>query len=270
MSESGLPKGDPGGKGLSLDSDIPGTSTFNKPVDDIREDDKSDEGSIYRKDGPWDLAKPQDGQGRDDRDHTQFKPTHTPPGGRPKDDKSITKYPYRDGIPNTHNASEQASFILGLWLLRTAHEARVQGETRVVVARRPDDILEGLNPAFAQRAKKCTATLKRADIPNLRWLFSVDCGNGPKVVRIKAVRGKNVTRLGKMDIDLSCSCPAWRWLGPEHHSKREEYLDGEPRGTASVPVIRDPQGVNRVCKHVAAVLSLTRGWEIPKKKDKSK
>jgi len=247
---------------MSLDSEIPGSSTFDKPVDDIREDDKSEPGSIYRKDSPQNLAKPQDGEGRDERDHSRFSPSYGAPGGRPKDDSSITKYPYRDDKPNTHNASSE--FVVGLWLLRTAHELRVPAETRLVVATRPDDILEGLNPKFQARGKKCTATLKRADPANLRWIFSVECGNGPKVVRMKAFRAKNVTRLGKMDIDLSCSCPAWQWLGPEHHSKREEYLDGKPRGTASVPVIRDPTGINRVCKHVAAVLSMTRGWEVPK------
>ena len=101
------------------------------------------------------------------------------------------------------------------------------------------------------------------DAANLRWIFAVDCGNGPKVVKMKAIRSKNVTRLSRMDVDFKCSCPAWRWLGPEHHAKREDYLDGRPRGTASVPVIRDPHNINRVCKHVAAVLTYSRAWEVP-------
>lgn len=265
VAESGLPSGTPGGKGLTLDKDIPGESTFNKPESDIRDFDKADDGSIYRKDGPDDLAKPQKNQEQDERHHEQFKPTYAPPGGRPPDDPTVTNYPYRDGIPHQHNASEDARFVVGLWLLRTAHAFTLQAGTRVVVAARPEQILTGLNPAFQQRAAQCSVTLKRADVGNMRWLFAVDCGNGAKVVKMKAFRPKNITRVSKMDVDLSCSCPAWQWLGPEHHSKREDYLDGKPRGTAGVPVIRDPSGVNRVCKHVAAVLSFSREWEVPRK-----
>ncbi len=262
MAESGLPKGDPAGKGMSLDKDIPGTSTFNKDEGDVRQFDKADEGSIYRVDGPDDMAKPQPDSEGDERHLENFKPRYEDPGGRPPGDEAITKYPYRDGFPHQHYAS--AEFVANLWLVNAAHELRIPSETRVFIASKPDDVVKGLNPAFDQRSRGCAVSLKRADISNLRWIFSVDCGNGPKVVRLKAVRAKNVTRLGKMDVDLSCSCPAWRWLGPEHHAQRENYLDGNPRGTASVPVIRDPQGHNRVCKHVAAVLTFARNWEIPK------
>ena len=271
VSESGLPQGDPGGKGVGLSPDIPGESTFNKPVDDIREPDKAEPGSIYRKDGPDDLAKPQDDEKADQRDHKDFKPRLEGPGGRPPGDPTVTDYPYRDGLPHTHNASRgQAAFVAGLYLVELAHELRIQAETRVLVASKPDDIITGLNPKFVERAQTCAVELKRADIANLRWIFSVNCGNGPYVIKLKAFRSANVVRLGKMDIDVACSCPAWRWLGPEHHAKREDYLDGSPRGTASVPVIRDPEGINRVCKHVAAALASARAWEVPKAKPKKK
>lgn len=266
VAESGLPSGEPGGKGVQLDPDIPGSSTFNKPEDDIREFDKADEGSIYRKDGPDDLNKPQRDRKQDERDHQDFKPRTEPPGGRPPGDPTVTDYPYRDGLPHQHYASDRAAFVMGLYLVDRAHELHVRPGNRVLLSARPDDIVTGLNPKFEQRSRSCGVTLKRADIKNLRWLFSVNCGNGPKVVKLKASRAKNVVRLGKMDVDVSCSCPAWQWLGPEHHAKSEDYLDGSPRGTASNPVVRDPQGVNRVCKHVAAVLSSVRGWEIPAKK----
>lgn len=261
VAQSGLPSGDPGGKGVSLDKDIPGQSTFNKPEDDIREPDKAEPGSIYRKDGPDDLAKPQDDQEGDERHHEDFKPRFAPPGGRPDNDPTVTKYPYRDGLPHQQYASTE--FVVELWKLRQAHELRIS-PGRLFLAAKPEEILAGLNPKFQERATSCSVQLKRADIGNLRWLFSVNCGNGPKVVKLKAFRAKNVVKLGKMDVDLSCSCPAWQWLGPEHHAKREDYIDGKPRGTATVPVIRDPQGVNRVCKHVAAVLSSVKSWEVPK------
>lgn len=265
VSESKLPSGPPADRGLSLDDSIPGTSTFAKPEGDIREDDKAEPGSIHKVDGPGDLAKPQDNaEPGDERDHSGFKPTYAPAGGRGDDDTAITKYPYRDGVPNRHNAS--AEFVAGLYALDTAHEVvlRVGASFETRTAARMDDILSGLNPKVVEKANQtCSTSMKRADIKNLRWIFSVDCGNGPKVVRMKAVRKGNVVKLDRMDLVLSCSCPAWRWLGSEHHSKREDYLDGKPRGTASVPRIKDPTGINRVCKHVAAALSLAKGWALP-------
>jgi hypothetical protein len=176
-----------------------------------------------------------------------------------------TKYPYRDGIPNAHNAS--AAFVTALYLLESAPSRLFSALGEVRVASTADQILSGLDPQTQQKASKCSAILKRADIKNLRWVFAVDCGNGVKAVKLKAMRPKGqVTTFGKLDLELTCSCPAWKWLGPEFHAKREKYLLDKPQGTASTPDVRDPERDNRVCKHVAAVLSLTRGWTIPKAK----
>lgn len=127
-------------------------------------------------------------------------------------------------------------------------------------------VIDGINPKVIQRAGKCTVSLKRADPRNLRWILMVECGNGPKVVRLKGFRRGNSTRLSKMDLDMACSCKFTRWQGPEYHAKREDYLDGKPQGTASVPVIKDPTGINRVCKHIYSVLQFVRDWDIAKKR----
>jgi len=259
ISESKLPSGPPAGRGVSLDSDISGTSTYTKPVDDIREFDKSEEGSIYRQESPDTLAKPQ--APSSDQRQIILQPL---PGPRPKEDSSLTKYPYRDGIPNAHNAS--VVFVLESWKLRMAHELYIPAEDAVKVAAKLSEMLDGLNPKLKERAASCTATLKRADIGNLRWIFSVDCGNGPKSVHLKASRKGNTTRVTKMDLLVSCSCPAWQWLGPEHHAMQGGYLERGPKGTASVPFIRDPQNHNLVCKHVAAALGIAERWEVPKGK----
>ena len=271
VAESGLPFGDGGGKGIKLDKDVPGESTYNKPEGDIRDFDHSkskNDSDPWRRDSPDDQLKERDVV--DDKEDWGVQ--HDGIGYNGKDwdpnDTKKTKYPYRDGLPHQHYASEQNEFVAGLYLLDLAHTLRIAPGNRLLVAAKPDEVITGLNPQFAQRAKSCGVTLKRADIGNLRWLFSVNCGNGPKVVKVKAFRAANIVRLGKMDVDLSCSCPAWQWLGPEHHAKSEDYLDGSPRGTASTPVIRDPSGINRVCKHVAAVLSFVQGWEIPPKPKK--
>ncbi len=265
VAESGLPKGDGGGKGLSLSPDIPGEQTFKKPENDIRDFDKGNKSDPWRRDSPDDQLKERDVV--DDKEDWGQQHDQVGEMGKGKWDTTIkTRYPYRDGLPHQHYATVE--FVAGMHLVASAHDLRVEPGNRLLVASKPDEIVTGLNPQFAQRAKSCGVTLKRVDAGNLRWLFSVNCGNGGKVVKLKAFRAGNVVRLGKMDVDVSCSCPAWQWLGPEHHAKGEDYLDGSPRGTASTPVIRDPQGINRVCKHVAAVLSFVQGWEVPSKPKK--
>jgi len=263
VSESKLPEGSPGGKGIPLDPGIPGVSTFNKPEEDIRETDKAEPGSIYRIDGPDDRAKPQDDPDADERHHEQFKPELAPAGGRPPDDPTVTDYPYRDGKPNAHNAS--ADFVLGCFLLRSARELVVSPAPMVRTAATLSQMVEKLDPEVQTRATTCAVGVKRVDVPNLRWLFLVNCGNGAKVVRVKAARTNNVVKFSKLDLTVSCSCSAWQWQGPEHHAQAGGYLDGKPRGTATTPVVKDPGGTHTVCKHVAAVLSHTKGWTIPKK-----
>lgn len=263
-AESELPSGGPSNKGLPLDSGIPGASTFNKPEDDIREFDKGKDESIYRTDNADDLLTKRDRIDIREDNADKHDGIGTWGKGEWDPDRSPkTKYPYRDGLPNQHNAAE---FVAELWQAEHAHVVRFGPETTVKVALRLDGIIDGLNPRFRERASRCAVGLKRADIKNLRWIFSVDCGNGAKVVKMKGLRDGSITKLSKMDLDLTCSCPGWRWLGPEHHAKNEDYLDGKPRGTASVPVVRDPTGINRVCKHVAAVLSHANKWDVAKTK----
>jgi hypothetical protein len=154
--------------------------------------------------------------------------------------------------------------VLGLWV--TQHEPSVVISLDARVAATLDQIVSGLSKTIADRASTCKVLLKRADIKNLRWIFSVDAGNGPKVVRMKATKKGNVVALTKMDVAFSCSCPAWQWRGPEHNAQSGGYLDGKPAGTASPPNVRDPHRTHKVCKHVAAVVSLVRGWSLSSKK----
>jgi hypothetical protein len=262
IAESKLPSGDPAGKGVSLDTELPGQSTFAKPSGESPRDPQVEDTSMYRRDNADDLLKDQTLP--DSRDHQHARPTYRRPGPH-VDDDSITRYPYRDDIPNRHNAALVES-VVQRWLLRTAHEARVDLEGHTKVAIRLSEVERGLNPKVMERSHSCTATLKRADVRNLRWIFSVDCGHGPKMVRLKASRKGGIVALSKMDVTLSCSCNAWKWLGSEYHAKREKYLDGKPVGTASDPLIKDPNKVNRVCKHVASVIGQVRKWTIPAKR----
>lgn len=257
VAESKLPSGPPAAKGIPLDKDIPGTSTYNKPEDDIRKPNVEDS-SIYRQDDANSLLKDQTVP--DERDHDQFKPTFAPPG---RDVTPKTKYPNRDGLPHTHNASRM---VLGLWALRRAPEVMVPlscVKTGATLA----EVEAGLSKDILKRSRKCRVDLKRADLKNLRWIFAVDSGNGPYAVKLKAKRPrKGVVALDKMDVWFSCSCPAWQWLGSEYHAKQDGYLLGKPEGTVSTPDIKDPERDNKVCKHVAAVIAVVRKWRLGQKR----
>jgi hypothetical protein len=244
-----LPEGEPAAKGISVDEEISGQRTFAKPQDDTTHYPPTPPKNPRKIELDYDRFITDDNYGEGATDKT--------------------KYPYRDGIPNTHNAS--APFVAALYQLEKAPRRLFLANEGVRVASTAEQILSGLDPKFQTKAQACSATLKRADIKNLRWVFAVDCGNGMKAVKMKAVRPRaNVTVFGKMNLELSCSCPAWRWLGPEFHAKGEGYLLGKPQGTASTPDVRDPERDNRVCKHVAAALAVTRGWTLPKAKAKAK
>jgi hypothetical protein len=268
QAESKLPEGGPAGRGTSLNPDLPGERTFAKPVDDIRTPQRHDDESMYRVDSPADIPKEQTTPDIIDEEYVDSQPSFMEGVGQPSDTPK-TKYPYRDGVPNVHNAS--ADFVVALWRLSKAPVRRfaVWGEFRVGAT--SEAILSGLDGPTRQRALNCQTALKRADVKNLRWIFSVDCGNGPKAVKIRAVRPRaNVTKFGRFDLELSCSCKAWQWLGPEYHARGEGYLLGKPQGTASPPNIKDPERVHKVCKHVAAALAVTDGWTVPTAKKKRK
>lgn len=264
LGEAKLPGGGPADRGISLDDSIPGTKTFVKPLDDNGETEPKDD-SIHRVDSPREMGKSPSTKDDEGIDHSKAKPSFNGLG-KPQNSPK-TKYPYRDNKASAHNASVE--FVAALWDLRTAAERVIPAGTRTRVAATMQEMLTGLNPKFVSKAQACTVTMKRADVANMRWIFAVNCGNGAKAVKVKARRKGNVTLFSKMDLHVSCSCPAWQWQGPEFHSTTKSYQDPNTplQGTASTPDIRDPERQNLVCKHVAAALSFTKTWAVsPKKK----
>jgi hypothetical protein len=220
---------------------------------------------MYRVDGPGDLPKSQ-GR-RDEIDHSQASPSFNGRGS--PEPRTLTPYPYRDDKSNTHNASYvDPEFVAQLHLLERAPVLTLPYHvcTAARVAATAEQILRGLNPAFVSRSRKVQVTLKRADRKKLRWVFSVR-GNHVYAVKVRAIRPRaNTTKFSKMDLELSCSCPAWQWQGPEFHATGpKDYQLGPLMGTASTPDVRDPERQNFVCKHMAAVLATTKNWDIPVK-----
>lgn len=262
LAEAKLPEGGPTDRGLPLDDSIPGYKTFAKPEDDTSTgDQRKDDESIHRIDGPRDIPKSRDRI--DVVDQTDANP-HFMGLGKP-DHSPKTKYPHRDGIPNAHNAAV-AQYVVAMWHLREAADLFLPAGGRVAATL--ETMTRNLSTEIVQKGAKCGVSLKRADIPNMRWFFSVNCGNGPKIVRVKAGRIGNAQQFSKLDLHVACSCPAWRWQGPEYHAKHEDYQDPKTplQGTASTPNIKDPERVHKVCKHVAAVVSFTKEWTVPTQK----
>ena len=56
------------------------------------------------------------------------------------------------------------------------------------------------------------------------------------------------------DYYVSCTCKFFQYSGPEYHASKNGYLLGNPKGSASEPKKRDPDGINKVCKHIVAVM----------------
>ena len=137
------------------------------------------------------------------------------------------------------------------------------------VATRIDQIESATGPQVHSKSQGLPIKLRRVDRRNGMWLFDVTGKTGTYRVRVKPLRKGNLAQVGKADVKLSCSCPFWRWQGPEHWAKKNGYLYGRPRGTASTPEIKDPGSKHWACKHVLAVIRRTKDWSIPKKRRSS-
>lgn len=130
-------------------------------------------------------------------------------------------------------------------------ERPIRHSTTIVVAPfrlavKPNE-LENKAPAkVKENAKTCLVSMVSYDKRGRVFTFDVNCGNGPKTVR---------AALSDVDhVAMNCSCPFWRYNGPEYHASQQDYMLGLPRGTAAPPDIRDPDRKYYLCKHAYAVL----------------
>ena len=131
------------------------------------------------------------------------------------------------------------------------------------------EIQRSCGPGVHTRSEGIKIKLKRVDARNSIWLFDAQGSNGPYRVRIKAKPKGNIKDPNKTHILVSCSCPFWRWQGPEHWAQNKGYLYGRPRGTASKPDIKDPTGEHGACKHMLAVLrQISTYREVPRRRGK--
>jgi len=140
-----------------------------------------------------------------------------------------------------------------------------EGRFGMRLAVRISEIRKKCGPDLIQRSKGLGVKLRRVDAKNQIWLFDVQGSKGPYRVRVKAAAPGNVTSVKKANVYIACSCPFWRWQGPEHWAKSQGYLYGRAVGSASKPNIKDPSHSHGACKHVLAVLQhiTEHKWTLP-------
>lgn len=125
-------------------------------------------------------------------------------------------------------------------------------------AARISDILRKCDYDLLQKGRKrYTIRPYRITRDSGWWSYNVT-GSGGKTyrVKVKGLRKGKLKHLSRLDVQVSCSCPYWQWQGPEHHARVQQYQYGKLQGTASKPVIKDPDNKHWACKHVIAVLEM--------------
>ena len=129
-------------------------------------------------------------------------------------------------------------------------------ETLLEEAKSPE-ILAKTSQDIKDRSHSRPAKLSKVDRTNGIWNYQVPGKNATYLVRVK-LSDPNVKHFDESDILITCNCPFFRWQGPEHWAKLDKYLYQNPVGTASKPVVRDPEGVKKICKHCVSALALAK------------
>jgi len=95
------------------------------------------------------------------------------------------------------------------------------------------------------------------------WSFKAEGSKETYTVKIKGLgmAEGNIKSLSKAPIKVSCTCPFFRWQGPEYHAKKGGYLFGKLSGSASKPLVKDPNENKVICKHLAAAFKTAQGYK---------
>lgn len=107
----------------------------------------------------------------------------------------------------------------------------------------------------SKRARGVKVRLSRADPKRGMWTFSAAGSEGKTyTIRVQAAAKGNTKDVSKLEVKVSCDCDFFRYQGPEHWARTNDYLYGKPRGAATAPTEKDPHGKHWLCKHAAKVL----------------
>jgi hypothetical protein len=171
-------------------------------------------------------------------------------------------------MPDTHtdNVPAGSSRVVpnGEGQMWSGDATYLQASSRQRVAATVAQVLAATDPKVLSKGRSYLSKLRvrRAKPETGFWAFAVPGSKGKSyTVKLKAVVPPPFKFVEKGQVQVSCDCDFFRWQGPEHWAKVEKYLYGKPAGTASRPVVKDPDARNRVCKHVAGVLEFTRKYK---------
>jgi len=73
------------------------------------------------------------------------------------------------------------------------------------------------------------------------------------VVSLQLDKRNKEKDIRQLDVKISCSCPFWKYWGPDYNAGSLSYLQGEHRSDNSKPDVRDKGRRNKICKHVYSV-----------------
>jgi hypothetical protein len=213
--------------GNTEEADLFGTKTFVYD-DNASTIPNSDSGSIFDIDGADNVTHHQEFES--DQDINVQVPTDTSYMTDVDMTDSGFGYPYRtEETPRHSSTIVVASFGIHRWALK------------------PEELEIKAPEKIQENARVCSVQLISYDKRGRVFTFGVNCGNGVKTVRAALTDVDHVA--------MSCTCPFWKWNGPEFHAKTNNYMLGQPHGTATPPDVRDPDREYFLCKHAYAVLA---------------
>jgi hypothetical protein len=254
------------GKGQSQDTGTPRKDKTKQKGESLRAPDLS---SKKQKGLKWELSPPASG-GLDYPQVTTMNPTDG-------SGKVMPMSWYTDSVNNTQALPDSRqdryernnNFEVKQATAQFIHElcnpefgVGERGEFGVRKAMTVGEILKRCDKKIKQRAKKRIPKLSRIDTKNWIWHWK----SGEHTVRVQAFKRGNASNFPKLNLRVSCSCPFWRWWGPEHWGTKSDYQKGKLQGTAAYPKIRDPARWRPVCKHAYGVLEKSMTFFVRPKK----
>lgn len=114
------------------------------------------------------------------------------------------------------------------------------------------EIVGNTSSSVRSKASDVRASLRDANPTEGLWVFDVQGKSGTYTVRIEGEKKGRIKNLRSAQVKVSCTCPFFQWQGPEHWAVQNDYLAGEPRGSATKPNVKDPSGEHWACKHIVA------------------
>jgi hypothetical protein len=202
-----------------------------------------------------------------DRTATYYRETFTPgdsldPGegaqdlGAPSPYAPFLNYPSHDldtrpPAESLNNIREVDNNPGSAKVIPSGHGFANKEASSVRIAKKMLDILRGLSQDVLKRSHSVDPKLHHEDAGIYTFRVGSQGSTYYEVV---------VQALGGTSYKISCSCPFWRWQGPEYHAHKGGYLYGIPKGAATKPGQRDPKSEHKSCKHAVACLDLVVSW----------